>query len=200
MFPRIPIAAFVLCAFAALRAQDAPRPGLLADGHLDTAALRDAYLQADIPLLRGVLEGFMKEHPPVVDRQERIFTHLYLGSVYAGETNGRAMALAHFQSLMRLDPAHDPSAMYLSPQSRAIFDEARASVVPPPAPASRAAVPASAGSPPAAPAAISATSRAWLWWTLGSAAAVGAGVGVYALVASGSDPGPRKVTVDGTLK
>lgn len=229
VFPRILIA-FALLVFARpAQAQGGLRP----DGHLDTAALRDAFLQSDIPMVRGTLEGFMKAHPKEVGRDERIFTHLYLGAIYAGETGARALAVGHFRSLLKLDPGHDPAAMYFTPGAQALFEEARSGLAREKAvsapggetPRGEAASAASSTAPPrnapqtaAAPARASAATapapprpapavaareanRAWLWWTLGSAAAaVGAGVGVYALVQATSDPGPRRVDVDATLK
>jgi len=231
VFLRILIAFALTAAAGFARAQG----GLKPDGHLDTAALRDAFLQSDIPMVRGTLEGFMRSHPKEVDRGERIFTHLYLGAIYAGETAWRSLAIGHFRSLLKLDPRHDPAAMYFTPQAQALFEEARAGLAaetaatapriqtppaaipasPSPIDSRTAAIPARAASPlhspspaPApssAPPAIAAheANRAWVWWTLGSAAAVvgaGVGVGVYALVQSNSDPAARRVEVDATLK
>ncbi len=224
--------------------------GLRPDGHLDTAALRDAYLQSDMAAVRGVLEGFLKSHPKDVSKGEKIFTHLYLGALYAGDPAQRARAEGQFRSLLKLDPGVDPADLYFPPKTKDIFDgvkwilveeaarkadsiavatatanQAIATSVPPAAtapsdslgsrpPAAVAVKPAPpppAATPSAAPRNAPGTQdpaladasggKPWVWWTLGStAAAVAAGVGVYALVESNAQPGPRRLNVDATLK
>jgi hypothetical protein len=100
--------------------------GLLADGHLDTAAVRDAYLRSDMPFVRAALEGFIKNHPKDVRTAEKVFTHLYLGASYAGEADGRARSEAHFRAALKLDPVADPSDLYLPPAVKEGFEGLRA--------------------------------------------------------------------------
>jgi hypothetical protein len=103
--------------------------GLLPDGHLDTAAVRDGYLRADMPFVRATLERFAKTHPREVDPAEKVFTHLYLGAIYAGEANGRARAEAHFRAALRLDPYSDPADLYLPPATKTWFERLRADML-----------------------------------------------------------------------
>jgi hypothetical protein len=103
--------------------------GLLPDGHLDTAAVRDAYLRADMPFARAALEGFVKNHPRQVGDQEKVFTHLYLGAILAGEKDGRARAEAHFRAALKLDPYSDPANLYLPPSTKTWFERLRADVL-----------------------------------------------------------------------
>jgi hypothetical protein len=132
----------------------APRAegGLLPDGHLDTAAVRDAYLRADMPFVRAALEGFAKNHPREVGTGEKVFTHLYLGAIYAGEADGRAKAEARFRAALKLDPYCDPANLYLPPATKTWFERLRADVLraqaqAEPPPASAAASSASQGKP-----------------------------------------------------
>jgi hypothetical protein len=119
--------AFSLClACARLLRADA---GLLPDGHLDTAAVRDGYLRADMPFVRATLERFAKIHPREAGPAEKVFTHLYLGAIYAGEANGRARAEAHFRAALRLDPYSDPANLYLPPATKTWFERLRADVL-----------------------------------------------------------------------
>ncbi|MBW8886757.1 MAG: hypothetical protein JF616_03270 [Fibrobacteres bacterium] len=119
--------AFFLC----LACARMPRAegGLLPDGHLDTAAVRDGYLRADMPFVRSALEGFIKNHPHQVGAQEKVFTHLYLGAIYAGEKDGRAKAEAHFRAALKADPYSDPADLYLPPATKTWFERLRADVL-----------------------------------------------------------------------
>lgn len=103
--------------------------GLLPDGHLDTAAVRDGYLRADMPFVRAALEGFIKNHPRQVGAQEKVFTHLYLGALYAGEKDGRSKAEAHFRAALKADPYSDPADLYLPPATKTWFERLRADVL-----------------------------------------------------------------------
>lgn len=238
----------ILAFLAGLACVRAPRAegGLLPDGHLDTAAVRDAYLRADAPFVRSALEGFVKNHPRQVGAQEKVFTHLYLGAIFAGEKDGRAKAEAHFLAALKLDPYSDPANLYLPPATKTWFERLRADVLraqaqeeaPSAAPASvlpaapepghpdkgperppaapRETAPAdtptipmrspapdrsrgSASGPDSADASVAASpSRGWLWWTLGTAAAAGAGA--FAWMEINSKPEPRRQQVDATLK
>jgi hypothetical protein len=123
---RLPLALFL--SLAGLRAAQA-EGALRADGHLDTAAVRDAYLRSDIPQVRAALEGFIKSHPRDVGAAEKAFTHLYLGATYAGETEGRAKAEAHFRAALKLDPYCDPANLYLPPAIKTWFERLRADVL-----------------------------------------------------------------------
>ena len=243
MFFRILIIAALLLSARQASAQAGLRP----DGHLDTASLRDAYLQSDMPKVRTALEGFLKRHPKDVGKGEKVFTHLYLGAIYAGDPAQRSRAESHFRSLLKLEPGIDPGDMYFSPHIKDVYDEVKwslveeaarardsalAAAVPPaasspavpptatrtPAPAAPQPVYAPAASAPAAAApplrtasntpvtqapalADASGGKTWVWWTMGSAAAaVAAGVGVYALVQTTSDPEPRRLHVDATLR
>lgn len=126
MTRRLSIAALLCIACARLLRADA---GLLPDGHLDTAAVRDGYLRADMPFVRATLERFAKAHPREVGPAEKVFTHLYLGAIYAGEANGRARAEAHFRAALRLDPYSDPANLYLPPATKTWFERLRADVL-----------------------------------------------------------------------
>jgi hypothetical protein len=117
------------------------------DGHLDTAAVRDAYLRADVAFVRATLEGFVKNHPRQVGAQEKVFTHLYLGAIFAGEKDGRAKAEAHFRAALRIDPYSDPANLYLPPATKTWFERLRADVLRAQAEESPAAAPASAPEP-----------------------------------------------------
>jgi hypothetical protein len=101
---------------------------LLPDGHLDTAAVRDAYLRSDMPFVRSELEAYIKSHPRDVSAAEKVFTHLYLGAAYAGEPGGRTRSEGHFRAALKFDAAADPSGLYLPPAARDWFESLRRDV------------------------------------------------------------------------
>jgi hypothetical protein len=119
---RLPIAFFLCLALAqAARAEG----GLLPDGHLDTAAVREAYLRSDIPFVRSALEGFLKNHPKDVATAEKVFTHLYLGATFAGDPEGRDRSERHFRAALKFAPDADPSGLYLPPAAGDWFESLR---------------------------------------------------------------------------
>jgi hypothetical protein len=87
-------------AFAAL--------GIRPDGHLDMPELNQAYLDGEKPEVRSVLEGYLAQHPSDVTRDEKMFTHLYLGVLWAHDSLAMARAARHFEALLRMDPEADP--------------------------------------------------------------------------------------------
>jgi hypothetical protein len=150
---RIPFA-FLLCLACAQAAR--AEGGLLPDGHLDTAAVREAYLRSDIPFVRSALEAYLKNHPKDVATAEKVFTHLYLGATFAGDPEGRDKSERHFRAALKFAPDADPSGLYLPPAALDWFEslrtEARSAARPvTPAPALPA-MPATAPVPDAAPA------------------------------------------------
>jgi hypothetical protein len=82
--------------------------GIRADGHLDMPELNQAYLDGEKPEVRSVLEGYLRRHPADVSRDEKIFTHLYLGVLWAQDSLAMARAASHFEALLRMDPEADP--------------------------------------------------------------------------------------------
>jgi hypothetical protein len=82
--------------------------GLRTDGHLDMPELNQAYLDGEKPEVRTILEGFLKHHPDDVTREEKMFTHLYLGVLWAYDSLAMARSASHFEALLQLDPAADP--------------------------------------------------------------------------------------------
>lgn len=146
MIARVLSAYFLCLAFAqAARAEGS----LLPDGHLDTAAVREAYLRSDIPFVRSALEGYLKNHPKDVATAEKVFTHLYLGAAFAGDPEGRDRSERHFRAALKFAPDADPSGLYLPPAALDWFEslrsEARAAARPVPPPAAPA--PALAAAP-----------------------------------------------------
>jgi hypothetical protein len=226
--------------------------GLLADGHLDVTALNRAYQGNGADTVRGVLEAFLKSHPKNVTADEKSFTHMYLGILYAPDSAAQAKAEGHFRALLKFSPGLEELPVEVPAGTRDLFArikvEARKSAAPPD---SIPTVPAAPAAPevPAAPAVTSVVPKdsaaavvsvqppapvapiiaepplavaleagrasenpdaaekferesdhGWIWWTAGSAAIVGAGVGFYAWLGPSENSGPRRTEVDATLK
>ena len=165
--------------------------GLKPDGHLDMPEIRQSYLDGEFAAVRETLEGFRKNHPKNVSLDEKIFTHMFLGILCAADSGSPAKAESHFNALLQLSPHAQLAEMPMPPGVEALFDRIKKDFLKsrePPLPAA------------SAPAISAGPRHAWVWWTAGSAAAVAAGLGVYALVAGGDAPSPNRYTADGTLK
>jgi hypothetical protein len=201
--------------------------GIKRDGHLDMAVLRKAYMESEFESVRASLEGFLKEHPRDVAREEKIFTHMYLGVICAADSNSEAKAESHFNSLLKLSPHIEPVDMFVPPKIQSMFDrikqdflkreeyvqkyDAFGNPIGVPGRDSAAATAVighavgydsakASGSGKRVPSVSNKGKHAWIWWTLGSAAMVAGGVGAYALIAPDEEPAPRVLSADGTLK
>ncbi|MDB5106478.1 MAG: hypothetical protein JWP91_4167 [Fibrobacteres bacterium] len=229
MIPKLPfpiataISAIVLLLFSA---PAMAALGIRQDGHLDMPVLRKAYMESEFELVRASLEGFLKKHPKDVSREEKVFTHMYLGVICAADSNSQVKAESHFNALLQLSPHIEPVDMFVPPKIQDLFDrikrdylkreeyekrfDAFGNPIQPEGSDSAAhlqtAKPADPDNPSGkstdgkTPALTDDGSRSWLWWTVGSAAVVAAGVGVYAIMASEDAPEPNRSEVDGTLK
>jgi hypothetical protein len=117
----------VLLCLLSLRAVRA-EGSLLPNGHLDTSAVREAYLRSDIPFVKSALDAYLKSHPKDVSTPEKVFTHLYLGAAYAGDPEGRGKSEAHFRAALKFAPDADPVGLYLPPAALDWFESLRAEV------------------------------------------------------------------------
>jgi hypothetical protein len=203
--------------------------GIKPDGHLDMPVLRRAYMESEFEKVRGTLETFLKKAPQDATRDEKVFTHMYLGVIYAADSAAEVRAESHFNALLQLSPHIEPVDMFVPPKIQDLFDRIKRdylkrqeytsrydsfgnpispegdSTHTDPVPKDPTATGPSGknpvGNPPAkTPPAVSAgSSHAWVWWTLGSAAAVAAGVSLYTLTGSTETSAPHRTTVDGKL-
>jgi hypothetical protein len=176
--------------------------GVLPNGRLDMKGLRRAYMESDFVPVREALEGFMKAHKADATRDEKVFSHIYLGVIYAADSMEDAKAESHFNSLMHIAPNIELVDMFVPPQIQNIFDrvkhdylrmkeygqkyDALGNPIASPVDSSR---PVANLTPePKRPTQQGIDSKPenheWLWWTLGGAAVVGAGVGVYLLTST----------------
>lgn len=183
---------------------------LLPDGHLDMPALRKAYIESEFTSVRTTLESFMKAHKTDATRDEKVFLHIYLGVIYAADSLSSAKAESHFNALLELRPNIELVDMFVPPQIQNMFDRVKhdylrmkeynkhydalghplsdsASAPPKPGPKT-ATTPAVQDS---------GSGNAWMWWTLGGVAAIGAGAGVYFLTSNSPAPRTSHTTVTG---
>jgi hypothetical protein len=184
--------------------------GLAPDGHLDKKTLRKAYEESDFDKVLSVLEGFQKKHPADASLEERIFTHKYLGVIYAADSATSIRAESHFNMLLELSPHIELVDMYVSPKIQRLFDQVKSQFekkkrydsqyddlgIPLKGKAGDGLTsnPAAASDSTAAkPVLKPHGSRKWIWWGVG-AAAVGIGVGFYLWIEnSGSSGSVTKV-------
>ena len=195
--------------------------GIKRDGHLDMPVLRKAYMESEFESVRNSLEGFLKKHPKDATREEKIFTHMYLGVICAADTNSEYKAESHFNAVLRLSPHIEPVDMFVPPKIQNMFDrikqdfqrreeyvqkyDAFGNPLAPSGPDTGMGIPKGSGlSEPGTGKGRAAVSEpgthSWIWWTLGSAAIVAGGVGIYVAVASEDAPDPKTISADGTLK
>jgi hypothetical protein len=100
-------------------------PGLKTDGHLDMDLLRNAYFESDFGKVRTALEGFLKKHPKDVTRDEKIFTHLYLGIFCAADSSSQAKAERHFLALLQLTPDVGIVDLFVPLKTQDLFERIR---------------------------------------------------------------------------
>jgi hypothetical protein len=176
--------------------------GLLPDGHLDMAAIRKAYMESDFVPVRETLEAFYKAHRRDATRDEKVFTHVYLGVIYAADSIQDAKAESHFNALMDIAPNIELVDMFVPPKIQNIFDRVKHDYLrmkeygrkydalgnPLPNASDSAEGKPLSKTPPEKKASMrpERQSHAWMWWTAGCIATVGAGVGLYILATSGS--------------
>src|SRR4051812_30711243 len=128
-FPRVPgmnrIPILALLLFLQIPASVRSAFGLRPDGHLDMVVLRKAYMESDFEKVQSGLEAFQKHPPADASLDERIFTHLYLGVIYAADSNAVVKAESHFNALLRLSPHIEPLDMFVPPRIQELFDRVK---------------------------------------------------------------------------
>ena len=182
--------------------------GVLPDGHLDMPALRKMYMESDFEPVRNTLEKFNKTAWDGATRDERVFTHIYLGVIYAADSILDAAAESHFNALLDIAPNIELVDMFVPPKIQNTFDRVKRDFLRMKEYARKY---DALGNPLAAesvggmeekrtvkqPAVTRESSdRQWVWWTLGAAGALGAGVGVYFLTTTSESPTSNQTKVD----
>ena len=175
--------------------------GLNLDGTLDTAAIRQAYIESDFDNIKTVLESRAADKTHPLSRDEKVFAFKYLGVLYAAEI-AKVRAESYFNRLLELSPQIELMDMYTSPAIQDIFLKVKNDFQ---ARSDYAKNYDALGNP------ISKTKRErsedsgdkkglspWVYWTAG-AAVVGAGVGTYFLLAGGEKPVNSVRDIDGRL-
>jgi hypothetical protein len=179
--------------------------GILPNGRLDMKAIRKAYMESDFIPVREALETFAKTHRKDATRDEKVFTHVYLGVIYAADSIQDAKAESHFNALMDIAPNIELVDMFVPPKIQNIFDRVKHDYLrmkeygrkydalgnPLPNAADSAQHPIAKTSEPkkqdpkSEEPKLQGESHAWLWWTLGGVAAIGTGAGIYLISFSG---------------
>lgn len=201
----------LLCLLAGVSLTSAAEANISTQGRLNMGLLRQAYTEGEFEPVRQSLEAFLKKHEQGATRDEKVFSHIYLGVIYAADSGSGVRAEHHFNALLDLAPNIELVDMFIPPKIQHMFDRVKHDFI-------RAKdygrkydalgnpLPESAGSDKPADRPKQATlkkeKRGSLWTlvTLGTAAAVGAGVGIYYLAANADEgegePG-SDVKVDG---
>jgi hypothetical protein len=202
---RISIRYAILLLIAAFQCPHAS-VGIRQDGHLDMPVLRKAYMESEFERVQSSLETFLRHPPDTATREEMIFTHMYLGVIYAADSSSEAKAESHFNALLRLSPHIEPVDMFVPPKIQDLFDRIKRDFMKqaqyrekfdafgnPIAPTGGETAPKGKKDPE-----VSGSGHAWVWWTMGSAAVLAAGTGIYLLSAE-KTPDARRVEADGRL-
>lgn len=175
--------------------------GLNPDGTLDTAAIRQAYIESDFDNIKALLETRATDKANPLSRDEKVFAYKYLGVLYAAEI-AKVRAENYFNRLLELSPQIELLDMYTSPSIQDMFlkvkndfqarsDYARNyDALGNPISKSKRERSADSGDKKGL--------RPWVYWTAG-AVAVGAGVGTYFLLAGGEEPVNSVRDIDGRL-
>jgi hypothetical protein len=182
--------------------------GVAPDGHLDTKTLSNAYKESEFEPVRVSIERYLNQRGANATREEKIFAFKFLGVIYAADTLTRIRAESYFNRLLDLAPNIELIDMYVSPKIMEIFEriknerrqteaykehfDAYGNPIQPVA-TPTAALPAREKKDPDPKIRKEESNHAWIWWTLG-VAAVGAGVGFYALSLDHGSSGDRTVT------
>ncbi|MEO6095551.1 MAG: hypothetical protein ABIW76_07695 [Fibrobacteria bacterium] len=192
--------------------------GIKTDGHLDIPVLRKAYMESEFEIVRASLEGFLKNHDKDASREEKIFTHMYLGVIFAADSNSEFKAESHFNALLRLSPHIEPVDMFVPPKIQNMFDRIKQDflkqaeyrekfdaygnplVVPARDSLKRPAYPKQAEPAKHGDSVSDGEKQSWIWWTVGSAAVIAGGVGIYIATASDNEPPQKTISADGRIK
>lgn len=165
------------------------------EGRLNMAFLRKAYTEGEFEPVRQTLETFMKKHEQGATRDEKVFSHIYLGVIYAADSSSSVRAEHHFNALLDLAPNIELVDMFIPPKIQHMFDRVKHDFIRakeygrkydalgnPIAEGGTAEAPAKEAQP--ATLKKEKPGSYWALATLGTAAAVGAGVGLYYLAAT----------------
>jgi hypothetical protein len=165
---------------------------------IDPEAIHKAYTESDWEQIKTNLEGVLRKQGDAnVSREERILAYKYLGVICAADSTSRPKAISYFNRLLDLSPNIEIVDLFPSEKVTEIFNATkrekesqtqymknhdRFGNALTPQPSSR-----TQSLPMPARATPKAESSNWLWWTAGSALAVGAAVSTYVMVQSGTE-------------
>ncbi len=173
--------------------------GLSPDGMLDQPTLEKAYKESEWDQVTKLLEGYLRNKGDSrVSQEERIFAYKYLGVICAADSLSRSKAESYFTRLLNLSPDEDIVDLFPSRRVKDLFLEVKRENEELKRYSSRPKTSVRDSMPTVT--AISTTQRdtvrftpkqskpniqepksTWIWWTVGIAAATGAGVGAYYL-------------------
>lgn len=192
-------------------AASAAETNISSQGRLNMVLLRQAYTEGEFEPVRQTLETFLKKNEQGATRDEKVFSHIYLGVIYASDSASSVRAEHHFNALLDLAPNIELVDMFIPPKIQHMFDRVKHDFIRAKEyvrkydalgnPIPEKGETDSHGERPKQ-ASLGKEKRGGLWAlvTLGTAAAVGAGVGIYYL-ASNTGEGEGKpgsdVKVDG---
>jgi hypothetical protein len=180
--------------------------GLTPSGRLDQTTLAKAYKESDWDKVTEVLEGYLrKKGDTKLELEERIFAYKYLGTIYAADSLTHTKSESYYNRLLDLSPSIEIFDLYASKKINDFFETVKRDHERSRNYASKFDSYGRAQNPGATqpvrsdstPAMISKhpirqpvpaqketqirdkSSHAWVWWTVGIAAAAGAGATAY---------------------
>ncbi len=198
--------------------------GLLPDGRLDQAAIAKAYKESEWEMIISTLQGYLRsKDEDAIALNEKIYAFKYLGVIFGADSASRSKAESYFTRLVELSPTVEIVDLFPSKRVTDLFSEVKQDYQKRKQYTQQYDVyghKTGDGSQDAMAHAASGNSqtrkelnqalpkanretpkfedgnKTWVWWTLGLAAAVGAGVGVYVLTSKEEPAQDGGTTVD----
>ncbi len=173
-------------------------------GKLDMKTIQVNFREGELDAAKTLLESFLRLQGGSATRDEKIFAYKYLGVIYAVDSASEPKAESYFYQLLHLAPNIELADMYVSKSIQGIFDKVKGEFLHtqeyrdhfdafgnPRNPEKR--------PPLASPAKKSAVvsepyNNAWIWWSAGAVATVGAGVAVWMMESNGTSSNANHIT------
>jgi hypothetical protein len=174
------------------------------EGRLNMAVVRKSYTEGEFEPVRQTLETFLKKYERTATRDEKVFSHIYLGVIYAADSSSGVRAEHHFNALLDLAPNIELVDMFIPPKIQHMFDRVKGDFMraqeygrkydalgnPIVEPSEKGDGSSAQEGPKQASFKKEKRGSIWALAALGTAAAVGAGVGIY-YMASADDGGKK---------
>lgn len=144
--------------------------GFKLDGSLDKEAISHSYFESDFARILPPLEMYRQSFPATATREDSIFVYKYLSVIYAADSSTRSRAESYMVQLLKLMPTIELIDLYISDNIQAIFRNVKQNYL-----EQQKYVrehdsygrPLTDSTKPRRTTPSKASSKQWVWWTLG---------------------------------